>query len=128
MAVKELSIGKISFSTDSRIKPKSIKKGVPIITNKIERDGSIYGEPLPSNGNLQVEELMNTLIGKINNIGDISNNDQNGIDVVDIDINREIYIDGVDKNAIKSEVIEGKVLTKTEKLRSLRRHQNNNGR
>ena len=46
------------------------------------------------------------------------------IRVADIDIKREIAIGKVDKNAVKSEVIAGKVNNKVEKLKALRRQRN----
>ena len=62
------------------------------------------------------------LINKIDNIGTDS---QTGTKAVEVDIQREIAISMVDQNAVKSEEIKGKVKTKKDKLRALRRR---NGR
>ena len=40
---------------------------------------------------------------------------------MEVDIKREIAISNVDKNAVESDVYEGKVMTKSQKLRALRR-------
>ena len=41
---------------------------------------------------------------------------------VEVDIKREIAVGKVDKNAVKSEVIQGKVNNKLDKLKALRRN------
>ena len=41
---------------------------------------------------------------------------------IDVDIKREIAVGKVDKNAVKSEVIQGKVNNKLNKLKALRRN------
>ncbi len=41
---------------------------------------------------------------------------------IDVDIKREIAVGKVDKNAVKSEVIQGKVNNKLDKLKALRRN------
>ena len=93
--------------------------------NMVEED--IYGEkkhtytPEP-NGNLQMEQMMGKLMNKIDNIGTVS---QTGRKAVEVDIQREIAISMVDQNAVKSEEIKGKVRTKKDKLKALRRR---NGR
>ena len=91
----------------------------------VEED--VYGErkhtyvPEP-NGNLQMEQMMGKLINKIDNIGSDS---QTGTNAVEVDIHREIAISMVDQNAVKSEEIKGKVKTKKDKLKALRKR---NGR
>ena len=101
-------------------KPEKIVNG-----NVVEED--VYGErkhtytPEP-NGNLQMEQMMGKLMNKIDNIGTDS---QTGTKAVEVDIQREIAISMVDQNAVKSEEIKGKVRTKKDKLRALRRR---NGR
>ena len=103
-------------------KPKPVKE---VDGNKVEED--IYGErkhtyiPEP-NGNLQMEQMMGKLINKIDNIGSDS---QTGTNAVEVDIQREIAISMVDQNAVKSEEIRGKVKTKKDKLKALRKR---NGR
>ena len=96
--------------------------------HRMEKE-NVYGErkhtytPEP-NGNLQMEQLMNTLINKIDNIPG-TNNSQTGINPIEIDIKREIAIGKVDTSAVKSEEIKGKVNNKLDKLKKLRRR---NGR
>ena len=93
--------------------------------NKVEED--IYGErkhtytPEP-NGNLQMEQMMGKLMNKIDNIGSDS---QTGTNAVEIDIKREIAIGKVDASAVKSQEFKGKVKTKKDKLRALRKRNGN---
>lgn len=90
-------------------------------------DTDVYGErkhyytPEP-NGNLQMEQMMGKLMNKIDNIGSDS---QTGTKAVEVDIQREIAISMVDQNAVKSEEIKGRVRTKKDKLKALRKR---NGR
>ena len=102
---------------------------------KETQDDDIYGEqtyqvPTEQNGNLKLEEMMNKMLGKIdkfgNKIGDSES--QTGTEAIEVDIQREIAISKVDMNAVKSEVIKGKVLTKKDKLKALRiRERRRNG-
>ena len=90
----------------------------------------IYQVPTESNGNLKLEEMMSKMLGKIdkfgNKIGDSET--QTGTEAIEVDIQREIAISKVDMNAVKSEVIKGKVLTKKDKLKALRiRERRRNG-
>ena len=90
-------------------------------------DEDVYGErkhtytPEP-NGNLQMEQMMGKLMNKLDNFDSPS---QTGIKAVEVDIQREIAIGKVDSNAVKSEEFKGKVKTKKDKLKALRRR---NGR
>ena len=88
----------------------------------------IYGEGIyhtqsEPNGNLKLEEMMAQMLGKIdkfgNRIGDSES--QTGTEAIEVDIQREIAISKVDMNAVKSEVFKGKVKTKKDKLKALRR-------
>ncbi len=97
------------------------------VNGNIKEDEDVYGERkhtyVPdSNGNLQMEQLMGKLMNKLDNIPSDS---QTGTNVVEVDIQREIAIGMVDQNAVKSEEIKGKVKTKKDKLKALRRR---NGR
>tara|TARA_R100000008_G_scaffold39726_1_gene22789 strand:- start:703 stop:1131 length:429 start_codon:yes stop_codon:yes gene_type:complete len=82
----------------------------------------VYHAPIEPNGNLKLEEMMNKMLGKIDKFGNrIDGKDsQTGTEAIEVDIQREIAIGKVDKNAIKSEEIKGKVLTKKDKLKALR--------
>jgi hypothetical protein len=122
-----------------RITHKTIKKFnekdgnfQPTPKPKKEVDGNVmeddvYGErkhiytPEPT-GNLQMEQMMGKLMNKIDNIGTDS---QTGTKAVEVDIQREIAISTVDQNAVKSEEFKGKVKTKKDKLKALRKR---NGR
>ena len=66
--------------------------------------------------------MMSKMLGKIDKFGNrIDGKDtQTGTEAVEVDIQREIAISKVDMNAVKSEVFEGKVKTKKDKLKALR--------
>ena len=126
MAVQQITGKRIKKfdENDGNFQPKpQLKKEVD--GNVIEED--VYGErkhtytPEP-NGNLQMEQMMGKLMNKIDNIGSDS---QTGTKAVEVDIQREISIAMVDQNAVKSEEFKGKVKTKKDKLKALRRR---NGR
>ena len=110
MSVKPLKIGQKFFVTDGA---RSISKPKKIV-NTVEN-------------NLDVKELFDILSKKIDSINISSESDIYGESLgnkrkaIDIDIKREISIGKVDKNAIKSEEIKGKVKTKIDKLKELRR-------
>ena len=132
MAVQKIIGKKISkFDTSNpNFNPEALKpkKEVEVSGNiKEDDDTNIYGErkhtytPEP-NGNLQMEHLMGKLMNKLDNIPGSS---QTGINAVEVDIKREIAIGKVDTSAVKSEEFKGKVKTKKDKLKALRRR---NGR
>ena len=109
---------------DGNFQPKPQPKKA-VDGNVVEED--VYGErkhyytPEP-NGNLQMEQMMGKLMNKIDNIGSDS---QTGTKAVEIDIKREIAIGKIDASAVKSEEFVGKVKTKKDKLKALRKR---NGR
>ena len=129
MAVKKI-IGKVltKYDTESpNFKP--IEKKVEEVSGNVtpKNEQNVYGERKhyytpDQNGNLQMEQLMGKLIHKIDNIPGQS---QTGTKAVEIDIKREIAIGKVDASAVKSEEFKGKVKTKKDKLKALRRR---NGR
>tara|TARA_Y100000592_G_scaffold87944_1_gene143102 strand:+ start:123 stop:509 length:387 start_codon:yes stop_codon:yes gene_type:complete len=102
-------------------KPKKEVDGNIIDDNDVYGERKHYYKPEP-NGNLQMEQMMGKLMNKIDNIGSDS---QTGTKAVEVDIQREISIAMVDQNAVKSEEFKGKVKTKKDKLKALRRR---NGR
>ena len=127
MAVEKI-IGKTITKFDTS-NPNFIEKPKPkeeVSGNTIE-DTDVYGErkhtytPEP-NGNLQMEQMMGKLMNKLDNFDSPS---QTGIKAVEVDIQREIAIGKVDSNAVKSEEFKGKVKTKKDKLKALRKR---NGR
>ena len=97
------------------------------VSGNVVDDEDIYGEKKHSyipepNGNLQMEQMMGKLMNKLDNFDSKS---QTGVKAVEVDIQREIAIGKVDSNAVKSEEFKGKVKTKKDKLKALRRR---NGR
>ena len=126
MAVQQITHKKIKKfdESDGNFQPKPQPKK-EVNGNVVEED--VYGErkhtytPEP-NGNLQMEQMMGKLMNKIDNIGSDS---QTGTNAIEIDIKREIAIGKVDASAVKSEEIKGRVRTKKDKLKALRRR---NGR
>ena len=81
-----------------------------------ERVYHVQSEP---NRNLKMEEMMSKMMGKIDNLNGTKS--QTGTEAIEVDIEREIAISMVDQNAVKSEVTFGKVKTKKDKLRQLRK-------
>ena len=126
MAVQRITHKKITKfnEKDGNFQP-TPKPKKEVDGNVMEDD--VYGErkhiytPEPT-GNLQMEQMMGKLMNKIDNIGTDS---QTGTKAVEVDIQREIAISMVDQNAVKSEEFKGKVKTKKDKLKALRKR---NGR
>ena len=79
----------------------------------------VYQAPIEQNGNLKMEEMMGKMMGKLDNLSGTKS--QTGTEAVEVDIQREIAISMVDQNAVKSEVTRGRVKTKKDKLRQLRK-------
>ena len=79
----------------------------------------VYHVPSEPNGNLKMEEMMSKMMGKLDNLNGTQS--QTGTEAIEVDIEREIAISMVDQNAVKSEVTLGKVKTKKDKLRQLRK-------
>ena len=79
----------------------------------------VYQAPSEPNGNLKMEEMMSKMMGKIDNLNGTKS--QTGTEAIEVDIEREIAISMVDQNAVKSEVTHGRVRTKKDKLRQLRK-------
>ena len=91
--------------------------------NVVENDDiyneRVYHVPSEPNGNLKMEEMMSKMMGKLDNLNGTKS--QTGTEAIEVDIEREIAISMVDQNAVKSEVTLGKVKTKKDKLRQLRK-------
>ena len=127
MAVQQI-IGKriVKYDTSNpnyKEKPKPKQE----VSGNVVEDEDVYGEkkhtytPEP-NGNLKMEELMGKMLNKLDNIPGGS---QTGTKAVEVDIKREIAIGKVDTSAVQSQEFKGKVKTKKDKLKALRRR---NGR
>ena len=123
MAVQQITHKKIikydtkSPNFKSTPKPEKVVDG-----NVVEED--IYGEKKhtyqPDNGNLQVNEMMTGILNKLDGLTvnpDIVKKSR----AIEVDIKREIAIGKLDTNAVKSEVIKGKVNNKLDKLKALRK-------
>ena len=130
MAVQQIAnkiITKYDTSNPNYKETPKPEKEEKVVSGNVKEDTDVYGERkhtyVPdSNGNLQMEELMGKVLNKLDNIPGGS---QTGTKAVEVDIQREIAISMVDQNAVKSEEIKGKVRTKKDKLKALRRR---NGR
>ena len=107
--------------------PKVVKEDVNgNLKENFEED--VYGETKhtyqPDNGNLQMNEFMTGVMNKLDGLTvnpDIVQKSR----AVEVDIKRAIAIGDVDINGVKSEEFKGKVKTKKDKLKALRRR---NGR
>ena len=122
MAVQQI-IGKriVKFDEENGNFKKQPKPEKVVNGNLIEDD--VYGEKkhtyVPdANGNLQMEQLMGKVLNKLDNIPGVS---QTGTKAVEVDIKKEIAIGKADMSSIKSEEFVGKVKTKKDKLKALRR-------
>ena len=88
-------------------------------TGVYTEDTNVYGE--------KMESMMNTLIGKIDNIkvknGNLNVYDENT--AVDIDVKRNVFLSKADDSNVKIDnVKKGKVNNKLDKLRALRKNGN----
>ena len=126
--IKNKRIKKIDTNAPNYKPPEKKVEEKVSVNIKEELDNDIYGEGIyhtqsEPNGNLKLEEMMAQMLGKIdkfgNRIGDSES--QTGTEAIEVDIQREIAISKVDMNAVKSEVFKGKVKTKKDKLKALRR-------
>ena len=129
MAVQRITNKKITKIDTTSPNFKQLLKVEEHVDGNIKEtpDDDIYGEqiyqvPTEQNGNLKLEEMMSKMLGKIDKFGNrIDGKDsQTGTEAIEVDIQREIAISKVDMNAVKSEVFEGKVKTKKDKLKALR--------
>ena len=86
-------------------------------TGVYKEDTNVYGE--------KMETMMNTLMGKIDNIkvknGNLNVYDENT--AVDIDVKRNVFLSKADDSNVKIDnVKKGKVNNKLDKLRALRKN------
>ena len=127
MAIQRITHKKIiKYDTSN---PNFVEKPKPEVkvSGNVQEDEDMYGErkhhytPEP-NGNLQVEQMMGKLMNKLDNFDSKS---QTGIKAIEVDIKKEIAIGKADMSSIKSQEFKGKVKTKKDKLKALRKR---NGR
>ena len=127
MAVQQITHKKITKFDTSNPNYKETPVPKQEVSGNVKDDEDVYGErkhtytPEP-NGNLKMEELMGKMLNKLDNIPGGS---QTGTKAVEVDIKREIAIGKVDTSAVQSQEFKGKVKTKKDKLKALRRR---NGR
>jgi hypothetical protein len=123
MAVQRITHKKIiKYDTESPNFKKTPKPEKVVDGNIVEED--IYGEKKhtyqPDNGNLQMNEFMTGVLNKLDGMSvnpDIVKKSR----AIEVDIKREIAIGKLDTNTVKSEEYVGKVKTKKDKLKALRR-------
>tara|TARA_Y100000593_G_scaffold5137_1_gene10082 strand:+ start:539 stop:919 length:381 start_codon:yes stop_codon:yes gene_type:complete len=101
------------------------------LIRKKEDDGkkSYYYED--KSGNVDVNDLLATILNKIDNVGSVNPRDIYGEDygsnksknlkAIEVDFKKDLYMGSLDTNKIQSEVIEGKVNNKLDKLKALRK-------
>ena len=123
MAVQQITHKRIvKYDTESpnyKPAPKPVKE---VDGNMVEED--VYGEKKhtyqPENGNLQMNEFMTGVLNKLDGLS-VNPKMVEKSRAIEVDIKREIAIGKLDTNAVKSEVIKGKVNNKLDKLKALRK-------
>jgi len=116
MSVQQLQTTKIIIKKDSTVLT-SIQDKEIIKESNVQQFTTLYEEPYYNKtGNIDVNELATAITAKMAG-GEMLVPQTKAIEV---DIKKEIFIDGIDKNAIQSEVINKKIETKVDKLRKLR--------
>ena len=127
MGVQQITSKRIIKYDTSNPNYKPDPKPEKVVDGNIAED-DLYGEKKhtyqPENGNLQMNEMMTGIMNKLDGLTvnpDIVNKSR----AVEVDIKREIAIGKVDTSAVKSEEFVGKVKTKKDKLKALRKR---NGR
>ena len=124
MAVQQITHKRITKYDTSNPNYKETPKPKVEVSGNVEEDDDIYSEKKhtyqPDNGNLQMNEMMTGIMNKLDGLTvnpDIVKKSR----AVEVDIKREIAIGKADMSDIKSEVYEGKVNNKLDKLKKLRR-------
>ena len=125
MAVQQITGKRITKYDTSNPNFKETPKEEKVVDGNLKENHKedMYGEnvykvPVEQNGNLKLEQMMDRMMGKLDGINGSSS--QTGVDVVEVDIKKEIAIGKVDVSAVKSEEIKGKVNNKLDKLKALR--------
>jgi len=123
MAVQQITHKKIiKYDTDNP-NFKNTPKPEKVVNGNVDEE-NIYGEKKhtyqPDNGNLQMNEMMTGIMNKLDGLSVNSDIVQKSR-AVEVDIKREIAIGKLDTNAVKSEEYVGKVKTKKDKLKALRK-------
>ena len=123
MAIQIITHKKITKYDTKNPNFKNTPKPEKEIDGNIE-ENDIYNEKThtyqPDNGNLQMNEFMTGVLNKLDGLSVNSDKLKNGR-AIEVDIKREIAIGKLDTNAVKSEEYLGKVKTKKDKLKALRR-------
>ncbi len=128
MAVQRITHKRIVKFDEQDGNFKKPEKPEKVVNGNVVEDDDVYGEKKhtyqPDNGNLQMNEFMTGVMNKLDGLTvnpDIVQKSR----AVEVDIKREIAIGKLDTNEVKSEEYVGKVKTKKDKLRELRKR---NGR
>ena len=114
MAVEALQNGKVLIHGGSR----AFNDSLTSVEIKDDSSTNLYGEYVvkKETPNIDVNELAELLVDRIGFPG------AKRTEVIEVDIQKEIAIGKVDKNAVKSEVTVGPVNNRVDKLRELRRN------
>ena len=126
MAVQRITHKKIvKYDTKNpNFDPEKFEESKKEVNGNVREEEDMYGERKhtyqPDNGNLQVNEMMTGIMNKLDGLT-VNPNIVQKSRAVEVDIKREIAIGNVDINGIKSEEYKGKVKTKKDKLKALRR-------
>ena len=109
------------------------------LTKWAEKDGNkvkLYSRSNPhyyedKSGNIAVEDLLATIINKLDNVGNVNPRDIYGeeygvnksknLKAIEVDFKKDLYMGSLDTNKIQSEEIKGKVNNKLDKLKALRK-------
>ena len=124
MAVQRITHKRIVKFDEQDGNFKKPEKPEKVVNGNVVEDDDVYGEKKhtyqPDNGNLQMNEFMTGVLNKLDGLTVNPDKLKNGR-AVEVDIKRAITIGKVDTNAVKSEEYVGKVKTKKDKLKALRR-------
>lgn len=115
MSVEPLKIGKSFIKIDNKKPIKTISE------NEIDKKHYYQKQ---NNGNINVNDLFTVLINKIDSLGNGGRNIygevKNNMEAIEVDIKKDLFIGDINVSKLESEVIEGKVKTKKDKLKALR--------
>ena len=101
------------------------------LIKKKEDDGKKAYYYEDKSGNVDVNDLLTTILNKLDNVGSVNPRDIYGEDygtnksknlkAIEVDFKKDLYFESLDNQKIESEVIEGKVNNKLDKLKALRK-------
>ena len=122
MAVEELKLINKTFVK---------KEPTKTLIEKKEDDGKKAYYYEDKSGNVDVNDLLATILNKLDNVGSVNPRDIYGEDygvnktknlkAIEVDFKKDLYMGSLDTNKIESEEIKGKVNNKLNKLKALRK-------